>query len=41
VPLLRSAMENHLVTGEVFQGSWDDIGTPERLENLRNNCRSD
>jgi MurNAc alpha-1-phosphate uridylyltransferase len=41
VPLLRSAMENHLVTGEVFQGSWDDIGTPERLENLRNICRSD
>jgi len=35
VPILRSAMDRHLVTGEVFQGSWDDIGTLERLENLR------
>ena len=32
VPLLRSAMENHLVTGEEFPGGWDDIGTLERLE---------
>lgn len=32
VPLLRSAMEEHLVTGEEFPGSWDDIGTLERLE---------
>ena len=35
VPLLRDAMENHLVTGEAFQGWWDDIGTLERLENVR------
>ena len=31
VPLVRSAMENHLVTGEEFQGGWNDIGTLERL----------
>ncbi len=35
VPLLRSAMENHLVTGEEYRGGWADIGTPERLEALR------
>ena len=35
VPLLRSAMENHLVTGEVFQGGWNDIGTLERLDDAR------
>lgn len=32
VPLLRNAMENHLVTGEKYAGRWDDIGTPERLQ---------
>jgi len=32
VPLLHDAMENHLVTGELFTGDWDDIGTVERLE---------
>lgn len=31
VPLLRSAMENHLVTGEKYTGRWEDIGTLERL----------
>ena len=34
VPLLRSAMENHLVTGEYHAGCWDDIGTLERLESI-------
>jgi MurNAc alpha-1-phosphate uridylyltransferase len=34
VPLLRAAMSNYLVTGERFTGAWDDIGTPERLDNL-------
>ena len=38
VPLLRSAMEEHLVTGEVFHGIWDDIGTLERLESVRRAC---
>ena len=35
VPLLRDAMENHLVTGEKFSGRWDDIGTIDRLQSLR------
>jgi MurNAc alpha-1-phosphate uridylyltransferase len=35
VPLLRSAMETHLVTGEEYRGEWEDIGTLERLESLR------
>ena len=34
VPLLRSAMTNHLVTGEKYTGTWEDIGTLERLEGL-------
>ncbi len=35
VPLLRSAMENYLVTGEEYHGIWEDIGTLERLESIR------
>ena len=35
VPLVRSAMENHLVTGEEFQDGWNDIGTLERLDAAR------
>jgi MurNAc alpha-1-phosphate uridylyltransferase len=35
VPLLRSAMKNHLVTGEEYRGVWEDIGTLERLEMIR------
>jgi len=34
VPLLRAAMEEHLVTGELYAGRWVDIGTPERLRSL-------
>lgn len=34
-PLLRKAMDQNLVSGESFQGSWMDIGTPERLDSLR------
>jgi len=34
VPLLRAAMKNHLVTGELYEGRWVDIGTPERLRSL-------
>lgn len=30
-PILRQAMENQQVSGELFQGVWQDIGTPERL----------
>ena len=31
-PLLRSAAERGLVSGEVHAGSWIDVGTPERLQ---------
>jgi len=31
-PLLRQAMDDERVSGEHYQGSWFDIGTPERLE---------
>jgi len=41
VPLLRSAMDQHLVTGEEFQGEWSDIGTPERLESIRRLLQAD
>jgi MurNAc alpha-1-phosphate uridylyltransferase len=34
VPLLRSAMERDLVSGEHHGGRWLDIGTPERLQAL-------
>ncbi len=33
-PLLRSTMVRGLVSGEHFEGKWQDIGTPQRLEGL-------
>jgi MurNAc alpha-1-phosphate uridylyltransferase len=33
-PLLRTAMKEGRVTGELYEGEWLDIGTPERLELL-------
>jgi len=33
-PLLRTAMKEGKVTGELYEGEWLDIGTPERLELL-------
>lgn len=33
-PLLREAMQEGRVTGELYEGEWLDIGTPERLELL-------
>lgn len=35
VPMLREAMGLKQVTGEIFRGAWHDVGTLERLENLR------
>jgi N-acetyl-alpha-D-muramate 1-phosphate uridylyltransferase len=35
VPLLRRAIDEHTVTGEVHRGEWVDIGNLERLESLR------
>ena len=34
VPLLQEAMANNLVTGEIHNGLWFDVGTPERLEEV-------
>lgn len=38
IPLLRAAMKQNRVTGELFAGEWMDIGTAERLSalNLKN-----
>ncbi len=33
-PLLREAMNRHQVSGELYQGTWLDIGTPQRLAEL-------
>ena len=33
-PLLRAAIANEQVSGELFQGNWIDIGTAERLRAL-------
>ena len=35
VPRLRSAIANNRVAGILHEGTWDDVGTPERLEALR------
>ncbi len=34
VPLLRQAADAGALTGSVYRGRWDDIGTPERLANI-------
>ncbi len=33
-PLLRKAMEDNQVTGEVFEGEWTDVGTFARWESI-------
>jgi len=33
-PLWRAAAERAQVTGELFEGQWSDVGTPERLSAL-------
>ncbi len=33
-PLLRHAMRNSQISGELHTGRWTDVGTPERLEEL-------
>ena len=33
-PLLRAAMRNDAVSGELHRGAWTDVGTPERLAAL-------
>jgi len=34
VPLMLRAMNEHLVTGETWKGSWSDIGSRQRLEEI-------
>jgi len=38
-PLLRRAMREAAVTGEHYRGMWMDIGTPQRLEEIRRSAR--
>lgn len=33
-PLLREAAEQRLLSGELYQGTWHDVGTPQRLAEL-------
>jgi MurNAc alpha-1-phosphate uridylyltransferase len=40
VPLLRDAMEEDKVSGELFEGVWVDVGTPERLKQVNNMVRA-
>jgi MurNAc alpha-1-phosphate uridylyltransferase len=35
LPLLQRAMAAGALSGELYSGQWDDIGTPQRLEQLR------
>ena len=35
-PLLRHAMDHHLVSAELYTGPWTDVGTPQRLSELNN-----
>jgi MurNAc alpha-1-phosphate uridylyltransferase len=41
VPLLRAAVDEHIVTGELFNGAWGDVGTLQRLEVVRKICSGD
>lgn len=36
-PFIRSLAERKLLTGEVYEGTWVDIGTPERLAAVNQN----
>ena len=35
LPLFRRFIETGELTGQVYRGEWNDIGTPQRLEQLR------
>jgi MurNAc alpha-1-phosphate uridylyltransferase len=38
-PILRQASSQGRVTGNHYQGRWQDIGTPARLSDLRQSCK--
>ena len=40
-PLPREAMAHGRVGGELYEGRWEDVGTPERLAALDANLRED
>ena len=40
-PLLRAAMDNALVSAELYLGAWTDVGTPERLQQLNQMTKLD
>ncbi|MEP2653660.1 MAG: N-acetylmuramate alpha-1-phosphate uridylyltransferase MurU [Paraglaciecola sp.] len=33
-PMLKSGIQNNLISGQYFSGNWTDVGTPERLAQL-------
>ena len=33
-PLLRKAIDKKMISGELFEGRWHDVGTPQRLREL-------
>ncbi len=39
VPLWRRAVEQQRVAGELFEGLWSDVGTPERLQEIEGRLR--
>lgn len=39
VPLLKEAMNQKNVSGQFYNGQWDDIGTIERLTEINSNCK--
>ena len=39
-PILRRAMEEDQISGEIHKGLWMDVGTPERLLELNRGCDS-
>jgi len=40
-PLLRAAAERRRITGELYAGLWQDVGTAQRLAGLRAHLESD
>ena len=37
-PLLRQKMKQKLISGELYDGMWHDIGTPQRLKEVNEKC---
>lgn len=39
VPLLKNHMKSNLISGNLFVGNWDDIGSISRLLEINKNCK--